>query len=271
MRSLDLAVLGSRYVVRLPDETWLEFVESMWAPFVSGAPGGDGDSVFEIHGDPDWGWKLTEDGEPQFAGSDRWKIASELRYWIVYRALTAATGFAFVHAAVLARGDDGVLLVGRSGGGKTTLSLGLAEHGWAYLSDDLAAVDRTDHTIEPVPVPAGIKDPARWEELRRLWGAHDAPVPEGEFLVPVAGLAASSRRRVRPAFIFFIEFERSAPAAAEPLSVAQAVTLLAEHAVGLTPSDLADYVAICRGARSARLRYGSTEAAIDAADAYCRT
>ncbi len=41
-----------------------------------------------------------------------------------------------LHGAAVAAGDDGCLLVGPGGCGKSTLTLGLLEHGFAHLSDD---------------------------------------------------------------------------------------------------------------------------------------
>lgn len=41
-----------------------------------------------------------------------------------------------LHAAALARGDDGVLVVGSAMAGKTTFGLNLARHGWDWVADD---------------------------------------------------------------------------------------------------------------------------------------
>lgn len=41
-----------------------------------------------------------------------------------------------LHAAALTRGEHGVLISARSGGGKSTAALSLVRNGWGYLSDD---------------------------------------------------------------------------------------------------------------------------------------
>jgi hypothetical protein len=46
------------------------------------------------------------------------------------------TGATLVHAALLARGASGVLIMGESGCGKITLSLALLRSGYAYFSDE---------------------------------------------------------------------------------------------------------------------------------------
>ncbi|MEO5937007.1 MAG: hypothetical protein ABIP81_07320, partial [Terriglobales bacterium] len=54
----------------------------------------------------------------------------------------------FFHAATVAVGGRGVMLVGDKGMGKTTLSLALAARGGDFLGDEYAAVDtRTLHLV----------------------------------------------------------------------------------------------------------------------------
>lgn len=49
-----------------------------------------------------------------------------------------------VHAGFVAAEHAGVLLIGESGAGKTTSTLACLQSGWAYLSDDLAALEIRD-------------------------------------------------------------------------------------------------------------------------------
>lgn len=55
------------------------------------------------------------------------------------------------HAAALARGGNGLILAGESGFGKSTLTLGLVQRGWQFLSDEIAAVDARDGRLLPFP------------------------------------------------------------------------------------------------------------------------
>lgn len=57
----------------------------------------------------------------------------------------------FLHAAALRYNQHGLLLVGRSGGGKSTTCWGLLQHGCHYLSDELAPIDLQNLTIQPYP------------------------------------------------------------------------------------------------------------------------
>ena len=58
-------------------------------------------------------------------------------------------GFYTLHSAGLVNPDGrGVLAIGASGTGKTTLALGLVRQGWRYLSDDAVLVHRRDSRSE---------------------------------------------------------------------------------------------------------------------------
>jgi hypothetical protein len=56
-----------------------------------------------------------------------------------------------IHAAVVAKGNEAILLAGDSGHGKTTLALTLVRRGYQFLSDELAALDRADQLVDPFP------------------------------------------------------------------------------------------------------------------------
>ena len=56
-----------------------------------------------------------------------------------------------VHASAICAGESAALLVGRSGAGKTTLSLALARRGLAVATDDVALVE--PQTLDVFPIP----------------------------------------------------------------------------------------------------------------------
>ncbi len=80
------------------------------------------------------------DGEPE-AFHTLFQLLTHLEWCAVTGALNATSGLAAVHGATLTLGEATVLLLARSGHGKTTLTLGLMERGWEPMSDDITLID----------------------------------------------------------------------------------------------------------------------------------
>ena len=80
------------------------------------------------------------------AGRFTRKLAEDSRYWktVVFPSLLGivgpSVGLTSLHGACVAWRDNGLLLVGDSGTGKSTLSLALAQAGLDFLSDDRTLV-----------------------------------------------------------------------------------------------------------------------------------
>lgn len=92
---------------------------------------------------------------------------------ILNAALARVRSHWLFHGAALASpGGRGVILAGAAGLGKTTLALALLDRGFGFLSDDVAAVDRTGGLLCPFPRAMG----------RRVAGA---PPGEKELLKPL--------------------------------------------------------------------------------------
>jgi hypothetical protein len=76
-----------------------------------------------------------------------------------------------VHAASVSVNGCGALIVGRAGGGKTTLSLALAARGHGLLGDDMAAVRTQSRELLPfrrtVHIRSGLRDALVEEAIRR--------------------------------------------------------------------------------------------------------
>ncbi len=75
---------------------------------------------------------------------------------VTYSGLAARLrrqGGYLLHAASCAWQRAGLLLVGRSGSGKTTTVLNLALHGWAHLSNDVTLLRRGEAGIMAWPTP----------------------------------------------------------------------------------------------------------------------
>lgn len=65
--------------------------------------------------------------------------------------IAANPQFVWLHAAAVSNGDRGVLILGRFGSGKSTLSHQFMQRGWKYLSDDAVPVHLGTGRAHPFP------------------------------------------------------------------------------------------------------------------------
>jgi hypothetical protein len=66
-------------------------------------------------------------------------------------------GFLFLHAGVVLKNNEAIILPGSSGIGKSTLVMGLLERGFKFLSDELAVIDRITGKVFLFPRNLNIK------------------------------------------------------------------------------------------------------------------
>lgn len=102
-----------------------------------------------------------------------------------------ATPLLALHCAVLSRGDRTLVIPGRSGLGKSTLTAGLMQRGWAYVSDEALAFDRNTDLLVPYPRPLALSE----------WSFHTLGIRggvrgmDGERLLRAADLGTAVARR----------------------------------------------------------------------------
>jgi HprK-related kinase A len=165
----------------------------------------------------------AEQAGPMFEWGLNWAVASQ------------ALGYLVMHAAVLARDGQALMLPGFPGAGKSTLcaSLALIE-GWQLLSDELAILDPASGELQPHPRPISLKN-ASIDVVRGFPGARLGPIYTDtrkgtvtHAAVPPASLAMSDRpARVR--WVLFPRFVAGQPAAIEEIDRAEAFKLIAEQ------------------------------------------
>ncbi len=70
---------------------------------------------------------------------------------ILHAILSRVRSHLLIHAAVVTRGSQGIVVAADSHYGKTTLALELVRRGCNFLSDELAAIGRADRLAHPFP------------------------------------------------------------------------------------------------------------------------
>lgn len=127
---------------------------------------GDGAEILEI---------TRHDGTYRlaFRGSVSEETATGNMLWSIVRLLLKAEHpdtplLAFCHAAALLRGGRSLLMPGRSGVGKSTLTAFLVAHGFTYLGDDTIAIGEDDVALLPLPTCLSIKS-GSWPVLEQFY------------------------------------------------------------------------------------------------------
>src|SRR5687767_9807183 len=132
---LNLDLVGVRIRIETTDQRMRGFFETLWEPFLSD------DAVpvalIEVRNSnaaETWELKLTEGDRIEITQtSDPWWIALRTRAFFSEIVAREASGVVAIHAAALAWQGQGVLIVGASGSGKSSLARILATLGWRYM------------------------------------------------------------------------------------------------------------------------------------------
>jgi hypothetical protein len=151
-----------------------------------------------------------------------------------------------VHAGLLERGNRGVLIVGPSHSGKSTLSCALWHAGWSLLTDDVALLNRADIVATPLLRRVSLRHPSRellgdelWTRMKQVSSCDETP--EGYVFHPDE-LVEKSRARAIPVCAIFFLARRGAPdllpAQTAALDSARALLSIAPYTNQLQDNDL---------------------------------
>ncbi len=97
------------------------------------------------------------DGKELFSDRRSLDVLPYLEWGINWRVIESCAAYLQLHAATLSFEGQGVVLVGNSGVGKSTLAAGLVSRGWTYLSDEFALIDPDTLRLHPFPKAMCIK------------------------------------------------------------------------------------------------------------------
>ena len=112
-------------------------------------------------------YAIFGDGRELFSDRRSLEVLPYLEWGINWRVMDSCATYLQLHAATLSFEGQGVLLVGTSGVGKSTLAAGLVSRGWTYLSDEFALIDPDTLRLHPFPKAMCIKA-GSFEVIERL-------------------------------------------------------------------------------------------------------
>jgi hypothetical protein len=106
------------------------------------------------------------------------------------------TSYRWFHAGAVGRADQGILIVGPHGSGKSSLVQAFCERGWSYYSDDIVPLDPVRRELLPFPTIPFVRVPRGEPEERKFSFKNIELAPESLAKAPVALSVLISPNRV---------------------------------------------------------------------------
>jgi len=158
---LQFRILDQRISVRCDDELCRSLLLANYAAFQESVSSAD--LQYTVRRPPSGGFSIARGNELLYEETSD----EALRYLVVYlleKLITIdlqklRTDLYFVHSSALERGGRVIMIVAGSGTGKSTTTWALLQHGFRYLSDELAPVDPASLNVHPYPHALCLKAP----------------------------------------------------------------------------------------------------------------
>ena len=198
----------------------------------------------------------AQQAAPMFEWGLNWCVASR------------ALGFLVMHAGMLAKSGEALMMPGFPGAGKSTLCASLCFlAGWQLLSDELAILDPVSGEMLPHPRPISLKNnsieivaglPAAaigptYTDTRKGTISHAYSQPGSTF-------AADAEARVK--WVVFPRFSQDVRGKINEISRAEAFSLISEQSFNRERMGDTGFIALCKmlsAANCYQIVYGSTQ------------
>lgn len=171
-----------------------------------------------------------------------------------------------IHAAVVERDGDALLLAADPGSGKSTLCAALVQAGWRLLSDELALVDLASGEVRSIARPISLKNKSigivRSLDPSLVFSDTCPDTAKGDIahLRPPPASVAHIDVPARPRQVIFPKYVADSPLAGEAVGKAHALVELVRHAFNYPMLGATGFDAMVRlldAAAVHRLRYSS--------------
>ena len=175
---LSLSAGPTSFELTSPDPRVLDRARVVLRPWLNGASSPDPPRarflVEEDASETPGRWRVARDGQGTAIADSIDLALAAVEYRATAELLDPETGVVALHAALLSRGDRGVLLVGPKEAGKSTLGCALWRAGWRLHSDDSARIE-DGHHARGIPRRVSLRAPSRdllgaelWERIASL-------------------------------------------------------------------------------------------------------
>lgn len=187
---------------------------------------------------------IYRDQEQVGATTSFWHLLRLFEWQLDIFLSNAVQDYYLLHAAALVHKNQGIIVPGVSGNGKSSLALALFLQGYGYLSDELAVIEPDTARLRGYPKPFSLKTPSLFPNLaarKNIWVGPemDSVVPPGA--IPVWYVhpedvrpAAVARGPVPIRTIIFPHYNPNAIPELRPIPAGQAMRGLLENSVNFS-------------------------------------
>lgn len=204
---------------------------------------------------------------PMLEWGMNWCIANHCHNWLI------------IHAAVVEKNGQGVILPAPPGSGKSTLCAALVGRGWRLLSDELAVIDPSNGKLIPIPRPVGLKNDSIEILQAFLPEAKFGPACKDTRKGTVAHMAASASdcvntERVKPEWIVYPKYEAGSETVLQAHPKGDSLVQLASNSFNnqvLGRKGFETLASLVETTNSFDFRYSQLEEAIKTFDDLCAT
>lgn len=191
--------------------------------------------------------------------------------WIIAQRLNA---YLLLHAGVVARGEQALILPAQPGSGKSTLTCALHLAGWRFLSDEFGVIDMERGLVLPMLKPAALKN-ASIQVIGARPNAVLGPTFPGTrkgdvaHFVPDRASFEARKTGAQPRLVVFPHFVAGASLRCVAIPPAEAVMRIGVNSFNyqtLGPLGFEAAVRIARSAQAFDLTYGSLDEAMNCID-----
>ncbi|MDG5466850.1 hypothetical protein P9J64_00785 [Deltaproteobacteria bacterium IMCC39524] len=219
-------------------------------------------------------WTICGDGELWSEQLSADQVLPSLQAVLFGLLCAAQEHRLLLHAAVLVRDGQALLLPAEAGSGKSTLTLALAAHGWQVYSDELAPLDPVLLKVDPFPLPIGIKSrslsslAAWYPELGEVPAHRRADGQQVRFLgdrtAPLAASNAAPAKVSRLIFPCYKENTETRLRRLEPLHALELLACTGSSQRALTETDVAALLTLAEKRECWLLEYTEVAEAVKA-------
>ena len=152
---LQFRILDQRIRVRFDDELYKSLVSANYRAFLETECSAEVELEYNIAKYPSGGFYISSGDKTLVEVTNNEALQYDVVYFleklITIDLQKQRTDLYFVHSSALERNGGVIMIAAESGTGKSTTAWALLQHGFQYLSDELAPIDPARMEVHPYP------------------------------------------------------------------------------------------------------------------------